>query len=162
MKACFPIAQDEGLDSHIFPHFNSAPFFLLIDTDTDELQTIGNCDPANELHGCNPSEALKDRQFDAIVVIGVSDALLQLLNLMGNRVFEAAGDTARENIEKLRKKELEELTPFYSQFQGGHDDDDDEGEDEDEHGGCDHDEEPDDCSGDCSDCSSDSCDQKSL
>lgn len=160
MKVCFPIAQDEGLDSKIFGHFNSAPFFLLVDTDADELQTIGNCDPANELQGCNPSEALKGRELDAIVVIGVSDALMQLLNLMGNPVFEAAGDTVRENIKKLQNKELEELAPFYSQFQGGHDEDDDEDEGEDAHGGCDHDEEPDDdCSGDCSSCTSDDCDQ---
>lgn len=165
MKVCFPIAENAGLNSKVFGHCNSAPFFLLVDTETDQCQAIGNCDPANEMQGCNPSAALQDRQLDAIVVIGVSDALLQMLNLMGHRVFEAAGDTVRENIEKLQKEELQELVPFYSQFQGKDDDDDEDDEDESEHAetACDHDEEPDsdsDCSGDCTSCTSDNCDQE--
>jgi hypothetical protein len=34
MKICFPVAEDRGINSIIYGHFNSAPFFLIVDADS--------------------------------------------------------------------------------------------------------------------------------
>ena len=45
MKVCFPVIADAGMESTIYGHFASAPFFVIIDTDTRQSSVIANCDP---------------------------------------------------------------------------------------------------------------------
>lgn len=109
MKVCFPVLKDDGLQSTIYGHFASAPLFLEIDTDSGEVSSIPNCDRTNPDAGCNPFKALSGRQLDGVVVGGVGDGLLLMLNMMGFRVFEAQTESLRENVELYGKNALTEL-----------------------------------------------------
>jgi predicted Fe-Mo cluster-binding NifX family protein len=133
MKVCFPVAEDQGMNSKVFNHFNSSPYFLIIDTDTEQVETVQNCDPKDEMKGCNPSTALMGRAIDAIVVGGIGDALLQFLNMTGYQVYETTDDNLRKNIEMLKNQELNEIFPFFSQNEGKC------GGEDDSEGACDHD-----------------------
>ena len=35
MKICFPVQNDNGIESTVYNHFGSAPVFVVFDTDTN-------------------------------------------------------------------------------------------------------------------------------
>lgn len=109
MKVCFPILADLGLQSTIYGHFASAPLFLEVDTDSGETTAIANCDKHNPDAGCNPFRALTGRQLDGVVVGGIGDNLLEMMNMMGFRVYEAQTASIEDNLELFWKQELPEL-----------------------------------------------------
>lgn len=106
MKICFPVRKNEGLDSKVFGHFGSAPMFVVVDTDTREVQEEFNRDQ-NHAHGaCRPLRALGGRACDAIVVGGIGAGALSGLNKAGLLVYQAKDATISDNIDSFEKGEL--------------------------------------------------------
>jgi predicted Fe-Mo cluster-binding NifX family protein len=118
MKVCFPISEDFGVKSTVYGHFNSAPFFLVVDTDTKETLTIANCDPKNPLAGCDPFSALKVYNIDGIIAGCMGDSALQAMNLCGFRVFEAESENLIENMELFKQEKLQESVVQNSAAEG--------------------------------------------
>jgi len=58
MKICFPVQKDEGIDSTLYNHFGSAPFFVVFDTGTNDVATISNRDQHHSHGARNPMQAL--------------------------------------------------------------------------------------------------------
>jgi len=114
MKVCFPVVKDAGLQSPMYGHFTSAPFFLEVDTDTGESSAIANCDTSAPERGCNPLKALANRQLDGVIVVGVGDGGLDMLNMMGYRVFEAQTLSIKKNIDLFLKQALPEAQKMNS------------------------------------------------
>ena len=57
MKICFPVQQNNGLDSAVYNHFGSAPVFVVVDTHSNNIASIDNRDQ-HHVHGaCNPMKA---------------------------------------------------------------------------------------------------------
>ncbi|MEZ4600847.1 MAG: NifB/NifX family molybdenum-iron cluster-binding protein [Syntrophotaleaceae bacterium] len=136
MKVCFPVAKNKGLQSEIYGHFSSAPLFLIVDSETREIEEVENCDPANPFHGCNPQAALNHRELGAIVVDGVADAVLQVMsNLHGLMFFAATTYSLEQSLEQLLNHQLDKIEPFYSQNEGrcGGDDEDSCGDHDHDH-----------------------------
>ncbi len=131
MKICFPVAVDCGIDSDLFSHFASAPQFLIVDTESDNVEAVENCDDKDPTKGCDPFAALEGKNLDAIIVDAIGDAVHQTMNMCGFRVFTATSSNLQQLIEAFKKNELEEIEPFYSQDAGRCGDE--------EEGGCDHD-----------------------
>lgn len=130
MKVCFPVSANQGLQSKIYGHFSSAPLFLLVDSESKDVEEVENCDPNDPLQGCNPLAALKDKGVEAIVVDGVADAVLQVMtNIHGYPFFATTNinNNLEETLEQFLNKELQKIEPFYSQNEGrcGGDDDED-------------------------------------
>ncbi|MEA5115157.1 MAG: NifB/NifX family molybdenum-iron cluster-binding protein [Geobacteraceae bacterium] len=114
MKVCFPVVKDAGLQSPMYGHFTSAPFFLEVDTDTGESTVIPNCDISAPAAGCNPLKALAKRRLDGVIADGVGDGGLEMLNMLGYRVFEAQTASIQENIDLFLKQELPEALKMNS------------------------------------------------
>jgi predicted Fe-Mo cluster-binding NifX family protein len=114
MKVCFPVIADQGLESTMYGHFASAPLFLEVDTDTGQASAIPNCDKFNPDAGCDPFKALAGRQLDGVIVGGLGDNLLDMLNMMGFRVYEAQTDSVEENVELFGRQALPELEKLNS------------------------------------------------
>jgi predicted Fe-Mo cluster-binding NifX family protein len=97
MKVCFPVGKDARLESRLHGHFASAPLFVEIDTDTNEVSSLPNCDQLAPEAGCNPFKALVNRHLDAVIVEGIGDGFLQMLNSFGIKVLQAqdSGRTVR-------------------------------------------------------------------
>ena len=126
MKVCFPVQNDEGIDSKVYNHFGSAPMFVVMDTNTNALSQIHNGDQ-HHIHGaCNPIKALDNQKVDAIVVGGIGAGALTRLNQMGIIVHRAQAATIRENMSMFAAQTLPTLT--LQGCCGGHSDD----------GGCAH------------------------
>lgn len=104
-----PIEQNQGLESTLYGHFGSAPSFMLYDMDSGELTPVSN---KNEHHegGCNPMASFVGIEMDFLVVAGIGGGALMKLNQAGIRVFQAAGETIKENIDALTTRGLPEFT----------------------------------------------------
>jgi predicted Fe-Mo cluster-binding NifX family protein len=121
MKIGFPVERDAGMESKVYGHFGSAPAFLVVDTEKNEVRTIQNQD-LHHIHGaCNPIRALDGQQLDSLVVGGIGGGALMKLNALGIRVYEAGAQKVNENLKLFKEDSLEELTMDHSckAHQGG-------------------------------------------
>lgn len=118
MKLCFPVVTGEGMDSTIYGHFSSAPWFLIVDTVIRQPFVLANCDGKNILSGCNPFIALRDQQLDGIVVGGIGDEALRTMNMCGFRVYQAESPSVRENVELFEQHALAEAKLQNSHLEG--------------------------------------------
>jgi len=110
MKICFPVENNEGMESEVYGHFGSAPMFVVVDTESREVQTLVNRDQHHAHGQCSPLRALGDQQVDAIVVGGIGGGALMGLNRAGLKVFKAQGVTVADNLVCLSEDSLPELT----------------------------------------------------
>lgn len=118
MKLCFPIVEDQGIDSTVYGHFGSAPRFLVVDAATGQTTSISNNDEQHVHGACNPARAVQGLSVDGIVVGGIGRGALMSLNRAGFRVFQAQGNSIRDNLEALGTDGLQEFAP--SGVCGGH------------------------------------------
>lgn len=118
MRLCFPVETDSGLDSDVFGHFGSAPFFVVFNTEDETLFTVTNQD-LDHIHGqCNPVKALNAQVVDAVIVGGIGPDAIRGLNNKGIRVYRAYKGTIRENIALLEADALLDMTMAHTC--GGH------------------------------------------
>ena len=110
MKICFPVQNDNGIESAVYNHFGSAPLFVVVDTDTNSVASISNRDQHHTHGACSPMKALDNQKVDAIVVGGIGAGALTRLNQMGITVHRAQGQTIRENLSLFQAKSLPVLT----------------------------------------------------
>jgi predicted Fe-Mo cluster-binding NifX family protein len=109
MKICFPVQNDQGLDSKVFGHFGSAPQFVVVDSETREVGQVVNRD-LNHQHGsCSPLKALGGQQVDAIVVGGIGGGALMGLRRAGMKVYQAGAVQVGDNLNLLGNNQLIEI-----------------------------------------------------
>ena len=118
MKICFPVAENQGLESEVYGHFGSAPQFLVVDTETREIKVLNNGDEHHAHGACQPLKALGGQEIDAVVVGGIGGGALMGLNRAGLAVYKAEGLTIADNLTCFAQDELPILTP--GQTCGGH------------------------------------------
>jgi predicted Fe-Mo cluster-binding NifX family protein len=111
MKVCFPVQNDQGIESRVYNHFGTAPVFIVFDTDTKNISAITNNDQHHAHGACNPIKALGDHMVDAIVVGGIGGGALSRLNQLGIRVFRSEAANIKDNIAMLQSQQLSEYTP---------------------------------------------------
>ena len=110
MKVCFPVQDNEGMESTVFNHFGSAPLFVVVDAVSDIVSAIGNGDQ-HHVHGaCNPLKALDGQSIDAVVVGGIGAGALSRLNQAGIKVYRAQSKTVRENMALYKDRALAEYS----------------------------------------------------
>lgn len=111
MKIAFPIVENKGLDSDVHGHFGTAPFFILVDLDTDAVETFENPDPDHQQDTCNPMANLGGRQVDGVVVGGIGGGALKKLNNGGVTVYRAIEGTVGENARMIKAGNLPVFEP---------------------------------------------------
>jgi predicted Fe-Mo cluster-binding NifX family protein len=111
MKICFPIESDQGMDSKVSDHFGSAPQFLLVDTDSNEIKVISNSDQHHSPGACNPMQTLHDSRVEGVAVRSIGAGAVGHLTRSGLHVYKATGGTVRENVEKLAVNALPQYSP---------------------------------------------------
>ncbi len=110
MKICFPVLKADGLESEVYGHFGSAPVFLFVESDSNNVTIVNNGDQHHEHGACNPMKALDNQKVDAVVVGGIGAGALSRLNQLGIKVFQSNAQTVKENIEMLKAQNLSEFT----------------------------------------------------
>ncbi len=109
MHICFPVGRNEGMGSEVYGHFGSAPFFAIVDTETDGISVIDNGDRHHAHGACNPLKALDGRRIDAVIVGGIGGGALSNLRASGVKVYRAKSTDIRENISQLSAGGLQEF-----------------------------------------------------
>ena len=100
MRVCFPVAHNRGTETSVYPHFGSAPMYLVIDTANDAIadlspRHVGSAEP------CEPLELLAGQRVDAIVVSGIGPGALSRLRSLGVAVYHASGGTIRDALAEM-------------------------------------------------------------
>ena len=110
MKLGFAVRNSEGIESTVYDHFGSAPAFIIVDTEKNDVLTVDNRDLHHEHGACNPIMALDGKSVDAIVVGGIGAGAITKLNALGVRVYAAGALTVKENLALFGKNRLQELS----------------------------------------------------
>lgn len=109
MKICIPVKENNGLESLPYNHFGSAPLFLVVDSETNEVSSINNGDLNHEHGKCQPIKAIGGASIDAVIVLGIGAGAINKLNSMGVKVFRGEGLPISKNIELLKENKLVEF-----------------------------------------------------
>ncbi|HEX9050348.1 MAG TPA: NifB/NifX family molybdenum-iron cluster-binding protein [Anaeromyxobacter sp.] len=111
MKACFPVAHDRGLESRVYPHLGSAPWFLLVDTETRATLAIANPERGSAHGRCHPLDVIADEKLDLLVVSGIGGGALDRLRAAGVRVYHTARATVGEALDAIARGALPPVVP---------------------------------------------------
>lgn len=107
---CFPALEDNGLNSRLSGHFGSAPWFVAVDTDTQEVKAIANQNKVHEHGQCNPLSALSGLKPDVVVVQGIGPGAINKLQAMNIKVMRCQASTVQEALRMLAEGPLPEMT----------------------------------------------------
>ncbi|MCK5569510.1 MAG: NifB/NifX family molybdenum-iron cluster-binding protein, partial [Spirochaetes bacterium] len=94
MRICIPAQNSKGLDSIVYGHFGSAPYFIIYDTGDKSIDVINNEDNPHAHGSCNPLISFENKPIDIMVTGGIGTRALQKLNDVGVRAYKP--DTARD------------------------------------------------------------------
>jgi predicted Fe-Mo cluster-binding NifX family protein len=111
MRICVPTGNDAGIDAPVHPHFGSAPYFSLLDTDTGGVEVLDNHDLPHEHGHCHPVGQLTGVDLDAVVVRGMGRGALARLTEAGIQVLVTDAPTLRHVLTSLRAGDLRALDP---------------------------------------------------
>ena len=110
MNICIPVEDNNGLDSRVCQHFGSAPFFLVVDSDTNECDAVVNSG-AQHAHGmCQPLALLKGKDIDGVVVGGIGQGALFKFQAANIGVYLSEYSTVNETLAAHKAGSLRPLS----------------------------------------------------
>lgn len=110
MRVCIPILENEGIESKPYNHFGSAPKFLVVNLEGQEIEVIDNGDLNHEHGKCQPLKALANKAVDVVIVRGIGAGAISKLNSMGTKVYRGVEGNVKENLQLLKDNKLVEFT----------------------------------------------------
>lgn len=110
MRICIPVVENKGMESSPYNHFGSAPKFLIVSLDGEEIEEIDNGDLNHEHGKCQPLKALANKTVDIVIVRGIGAGAISKLNSMGTKVFQGVDGNIKENLDLLKSNKLMEFT----------------------------------------------------
>jgi len=119
MRICVPTVDNGGLEARPNDHFGSAPYFTLVDTETDEVRVIANPGAEHEHGQCRPLRWLKPEGLDAVVCRGMGRGALANLQREGIDVFVSPQPFVSEAVEAVIKGKATRLSSDDA-CRGGH------------------------------------------
>ena len=122
MKICIPVKKDLGLESKVSKHFGSAPVFLVVDSETQEIRPIVNENQHHEHGGCRPLAMLGGQDVDAVVVGGIGPGAYMGLTRAGISVLLSDKKTVAETLAAHAAGELAPMdeSALCNHGHGGH------------------------------------------
>lgn len=111
MKICVPTMGNKGLEEKVYGHFGSAPFFTVVDTETEAVEVIDNQNQHHSHGSCHPMIALDGKGVNAIVTGGMGRRAIEMLNAANVKVYQATGETVSQVVKEYKSGGLKELSP---------------------------------------------------
>lgn len=100
--------QGTTLDSMVAKRFGHAPYYLIIDLDSMQIQLIDNPEVHDETHAMIPQMA--ENGVKRFITGNIGPHAFELTKSLNVQVALARQMSAREALEKLQRSELEILT----------------------------------------------------
>jgi predicted Fe-Mo cluster-binding NifX family protein len=120
MNICIPVTEDNGTASAVCAHFGSAPWFMIVDTDTGACRAVPN---RNQHHGhgmCAPLATLEGEDLHGIVVGGIGMGALNKLGAAGLKVYRAEHATVGDALAAFKAGTLSIMDPGMACAHHGH------------------------------------------
>jgi len=109
MNICIPVQEQKDLQSRISAHFGSAPFFMIVDTDTETFKTVPNIN-LHHGHGmCMPLQSLQNETIDGVVVGGIGAGAFNKLKSAQIEVYITKQSIVKNIIEEFKSSILTPL-----------------------------------------------------
>ena len=101
-------SEGTDLDSRVDPRFGRARYFLVIDTETDEVTTHDNAQNLNALQGAGVQAArnVSDLGVGALISGNVGPKAFATLQAAEIKVYVGAEGTVAEAVEKFKAGQL--------------------------------------------------------
>lgn len=106
MKICIPTVDDRGIQGTASYHFGSAPFFTIVDVETEACEVLANGGHGHGSGACVPVDQLKARALDAVACLGMGRGASNTLSEAGIDVFLAQSENVAEIVEAARNRAL--------------------------------------------------------
>ncbi len=109
MKICLPTLDSRGLESQISQHFGSAPFFLVVDTESRECQELPNKLRKHGNGNCHNLIGLRMAGVEKLIVQDLGRGALQKLQAVHSKVYQTSHRFVGEAIEAFGQSLLPEM-----------------------------------------------------
>jgi predicted Fe-Mo cluster-binding NifX family protein len=106
MKICMPVLEAKGMDSVIYGHFGSAPFFAIYDTDKNSASFVNNNESEHEHGQCMPVDALKKIGAETVLCKGMGMRAANILLEAGITPYMVDAGTIAEGIAQFKAKKV--------------------------------------------------------
>ena len=113
MKICIPTQDERGLQSEVFGHFGSAPFFTVVDSESGQVEVAQNTNVHHSHGACHPMRQFGSRAVDAVVCRGMGRMAVASLTEAGVRVLvldQDAGHTVQDVVSAAREQRLQSFS----------------------------------------------------
>ena len=110
----------EDLNADVDPRFGRCKYFLFVDTDTMDFETVSNESAmASGGAGIQAAQTVAKVGVKTIITGNMGPNAFQTLSAAGIKVFTGANGTVKEAVEKYKKGELKETeTPNVGSHHG--------------------------------------------
>ncbi len=106
MKIAVPVEDRDNQNAKPYSHFGSAPFFLIYETETEQVEILDNRNHKHEHGNCSPMDALADLQVKGIIVSGIGGRAIEQLTHLGITVYQSCCGSISENLKALVQGKL--------------------------------------------------------
>jgi predicted Fe-Mo cluster-binding NifX family protein len=110
MKICIPVLEDRQFESREYDHFGRAPFFAMIDTESNALEIVPNTDDHNDHHEDHHLGLLKSHNIEAVICSGIGRRAVAALAKAGIGLLTPPERTVANVIEAIRAGKGRPLT----------------------------------------------------
>jgi predicted Fe-Mo cluster-binding NifX family protein len=100
-------AKSDNLESEIDPRFGRCSYFLIIETDTMDFESISNESAmASGGAGIQAAQTVAKAGVEVVITGNMGPNAFQTLSAAGVMVFTGANGTIKETVERYKKGEL--------------------------------------------------------
>ena len=100
----------KDLDAQVDPRFGRCQYFLIVDTDTMNFESISNESAmASGGAGIQAAQTIAKADVEAVVTGNIGPNAFQTLNAAGIKVFTGATGDVKEILNKFKKGEFKEV-----------------------------------------------------
>ena len=122
MKIAVTAENNNGLESVVAQHFGHAPFFMLVDVESGEVNAVqGIVNPFSEAH--QPGQIpgfIHEQKANVILSGGMGGRAIQFFDELGIQVATGASGTVRQALENYLGGQLKEAAPCDESVAHGH------------------------------------------
>ncbi len=111
MRICIPVSEDSGVKSSVSNHFGSAPFFMIVDTESKTCKALPNLNCHQEHGMCAPLQSLAEEHIDAIIVQNIGAGAISKLQSAGIQALQCDEFTVEATLAALQKGLLSPMSP---------------------------------------------------
>ncbi|HDQ06332.1 MAG TPA: hypothetical protein ENN36_06400 [Candidatus Bathyarchaeota archaeon] len=112
VRVVVPVSDDRGVDAQLSQHFGRAPFYVVVDLDSEgrvvSQRTVANT--SEHFGGVGlPPDRIMQLKPNALITYGLGTKALRMFQDAGVAVLRTEADTVREVVRAYNNNELQEL-----------------------------------------------------